>query len=93
MAFLVITSIFVLILAGMQEKRPFLRGNSLSQGIPDGHAMQDGPGMLGTTTGSRGVHLTPSWEERNVPEDQLNFRTLSVSMDRLDLELNPPEDR
>ena len=78
----------------MQEKRPFLRGNNLAQDIPDGHVVQDGPGILGTTTaGSRGVHLTPSWEGRNVPEDQLNFRTLSVSMDRLDLELNPPEDR
>jgi hypothetical protein len=77
----------------MQEKRPFLRGNNMSQDIPGGHAMQDGPGRLGTTTGNRGVPLAPSWEGRNVPEDQLNFRTLSVSMDRLDLELNPPEDR
>ena len=79
--------------SGMQDKRPFLRGNELSQDIPDGHVMQDRPGMLGNTSRNRGVQLTPSWEERNVPEDQLNFRTLSVSMDRLDLELNPPEDR
>eukprot|EP00095_Tigriopus_kingsejongensis_P011399 maker-scaffold68_size422247-snap-gene-3.19 protein:Tk11399 transcript:maker-scaffold68_size422247-snap-gene-3.19-mRNA-1 annotation:"hypothetical protein DAPPUDRAFT_300160" len=39
------------------------------------------------------VQLTPSWEERNVPEDQLNFRNFSQSMDRLDLEMNPPRDR
>ena len=74
----------------MQEKMPFARGNNLSQ---DGNVMQDGSGMLGVNSGNRGVHLGPSWEERNAPEDQLNFRTLSVSMDRLDLELNPPEDR
>lgn len=78
----------------MQEKRPFLRGNNLPQDIPDGHVMHDGPGIRGATGGGgRGVQLTPSWEERNVSEDQLNFRTLSVSMDRLDLEMNPPEDR
>ena len=40
------------------------------------------------------VPLAPSWEDqRHVTEDQLNFRTLSVSMDRLDLEMNPPVDR
>ena len=43
--------------------------------------------------GGGDVQLTPSWEERNVSEDQLNFRTLSASMDRLDLEINPPRDR
>ena len=26
-------------------------------------------------------------------EDQLNFRAMSASMDRLDLEINPPTDR
>ena len=40
------------------------------------------------------VRLTPSWEERpNLGEDQLNFRAISASMDRLDLEINPPADR
>ena len=77
----------------MQDKMPFARGNNLSQNIPDGNVMQDGSGMLGVHSGGRGVHLGPSWQERNAPEDQINFRTLSVSMDRLDLELNPPEDR
>ncbi|XP_059083476.1 equilibrative nucleoside transporter 1-like isoform X2 [Tigriopus californicus] len=43
--------------------------------------------------GRGGIQLTPSWEERNVPEDQLNFRNFSQSMDRLDLEMNPPIDR
>ena len=76
-------------LVGMHEKRPFL-----SQNMPDGPLVQDAvhrPPNVGV--GGRGVPLGPSWEERNVPDDQLNFRTLSVSMDRLDLEMNPPEDR
>jgi len=34
-----------------------------------------------------------SWESRRLPEDQLNFRMLSASMDRLDLEINRPRDR
>lgn len=34
-----------------------------------------------------------SWEERALTDDQLNFRTLSASMDKLDLEINPPTDR
>ena len=43
---------------------------------------------------NRPVQLTPSWEaQKHVSEDHLNFRTLSVSMDRLDLEMNPPVDR
>ena len=75
----------------MQEKSPFLRSNNTA--IPDGHLMPDGLGTRGVAGRGRGVQLAPSWEERNVSEDQLNFRTLSVSMDRLDLEMNPPEDR
>ena len=81
---------------GMQDKRPFLRSDELSQGVPDGPVMPDGTGIHGIPgrgRGRHGVQLAPSWEERNVSEDQLNFRTLSVSMDRLDLEMNPPEDR
>ena len=75
----------------MQEKRPFLRGSNLPQNIPDGHSMQQG--SLANPASNRGAQINSSWEQRNAPEDQLNFRTLSVSMDRLDLELNPPEDR
>ena len=38
--------------------------------------------------------LSPSWEEqRHVSDDRLNFRQLSASMDRLDLEINVPRDR
>ena len=38
----------------------------------------------------------PSWETRvgnNLTDDQFNFRALSTSVDRLDLEMNPPTDR
>ena len=79
----------------MQDKRPFLRSSNLSQNIPDGNMRQDGLGMLGQgTTVRRGMQLAPPpWDQRNVSDDQVNYRTLSVSMDRLDLELNPPEDR
>ena len=73
----------------MQDKMPFARANNLTQDMPDGNVMQDGPGMLGVNSQNRGIHPGQNWEERNAPE----FRTLSVSMDRLDLELNPPEDR
>ena len=38
--------------------------------------------------------LTPTWDElKNFQDNQMNFQTLSVSMDRLDLEMNPPVDR
>ena len=83
-------------LLGMQEKNPFLKGNELSQGVPDGHLLSDGTGIRGATGVGQGRHggqLAASWEQRNVSEERLNFRTLSVSMDRLDLEMNPPEDR
>merc|ERR1719189_1223055 len=49
---------------------------------------------MGQLTVGNQIQLTPSWEEqRHMTEDHLNFRTLSVSMDRLDLEMNPPVDR
>ncbi|XP_044727243.1 equilibrative nucleoside transporter 1 [Chrysoperla carnea] len=37
------------------------------------------------------VRLTPAWEEVNVPDDELNFRTIST--DQANLEMNPPKDR
>ncbi|XP_018905585.1 equilibrative nucleoside transporter 3 isoform X2 [Bemisia tabaci] len=37
------------------------------------------------------VKLTPAWEEKNLPNDELNFK--SVTMDQADLEINPPNDR
>lgn len=37
------------------------------------------------------VRLTPAWEERNLPNDELNFKGLT--MERAEMELNPPKDR
>merc|ERR1711953_1072991 len=54
----------------------------------------DNHNKMGNHEVNRPVQLTPSWEaQKHASEDHLNFRTLSVSMDRLDLEMNPPVDR
>ena len=54
----------------------------------------DNHNNMGNHEVNRPVQLTPSWEaQKHASEDHLNFRTLSVSMDRLDLEMNPPVDR
>lgn len=37
------------------------------------------------------VKLQPSWEENNLPEDELNFK--NMSMDQATLEVNSPKDR
>nr|CAD7392237.1 unnamed protein product [Timema cristinae] len=37
------------------------------------------------------VRLTPAWEETNLPNDELNFK--GVTMEQADLEMNPPKDR
>ncbi|CAG2060481.1 unnamed protein product, partial [Timema podura] len=36
------------------------------------------------------VRLTPAWEETNLPNDELNFK--GVTMEQADLEMNPPKD-
>lgn len=37
------------------------------------------------------VRLTPAWEENNLPNDELNFK--SLNMDDVALETDPPKDR
>lgn len=37
------------------------------------------------------VRLQPSWEESNLPEDELNFKNLT--MDDASLQLNTPKDK
>jgi hypothetical protein len=37
------------------------------------------------------VRLTPAWEETNLPNDELNFK--GVTMEQAVLEMNPPRDR
>jgi len=36
------------------------------------------------------VRLTPAWEETNLPNDELNFK--DVTMEQAVLEMNPPTD-
>jgi hypothetical protein len=36
------------------------------------------------------VRLTPAWEETNLPNDELNFK--DVTMEQAVLEMNPPRD-
>ncbi|XP_015118898.1 equilibrative nucleoside transporter 1 [Diachasma alloeum] len=43
------------------------------------------------TKGSEPVRLSPGWEGTGRPDDELNFK--GVTMDQADLELNPPRDR
>ena len=85
-----------------EEKQPFLNyttNNNLAQ--PNQYAPSR-PVVAGATTSSAlngGEQLLhSSWEDvsrntNNAITNQLNFQTLSVSMDRLDLEMNPPNDR
>ena len=43
---------------------------------------------------SQVANLTPTWEElKHFQKEQIKCPPLSVSMDRLDLEMNPPVDR
>lgn len=37
------------------------------------------------------MRLSPGWEGTGRPDDELNFK--GVTMDQADLELNPPKDR
>lgn len=37
------------------------------------------------------VRLTPAWEARNLPDDELNFK--GMTMERAKLECEPPSDR
>lgn len=37
------------------------------------------------------VRLTPAWEENNLPNDELNFK--SFTMAEAELETDPPKDR
>ncbi|XP_076643892.1 equilibrative nucleoside transporter 1 isoform X1 [Halictus rubicundus] len=43
------------------------------------------------STGTEPVRLSPGWEGTGRPDDELNFK--GITMDQADLELNPPRDR
>ena len=43
--------------------------------------------------GPDSVKLTPSWEERNLPAEELNFKGLDLEYDKAALDMDPPKDR
>lgn len=47
--------------------------------------------FTGRNESTEPVRLTPAWEGRNLPDDELNFK--SMTMDRAKLETQPPRDR
>lgn len=51
------------------------------------HTGKTGSFIIGTEP----VRLSPGWEGTGRPDDELNFK--GVTMDQADLELNPPKDR
>ncbi|XP_053685402.1 equilibrative nucleoside transporter 1 isoform X1 [Sabethes cyaneus] len=51
-----------------------------------GHEMEKTPFLP-----SEPVRLTPAWEENNLPNDELNFK--GVTMERAKMELHPPRDK
>ena len=46
--------------------------------------LENGPGS---------VKLTPSWEQRNLPAEELNLKGLDSEVDKAALELDEPADR
>lgn len=47
--------------------------------------------FIGRNDSTEPVRLTPAWESRNLPDDELNFK--GMTMERAKLELDPPSDR
>ena len=43
--------------------------------------------------GHESVKLTPSWEDRNLPSAELNFKGLESDVDKVALDMDPPPDR
>jgi hypothetical protein len=87
----------ILFLGITEDLQPFL--SDAPNMSSDGLDLWSGQGHQGFTPAppscgmENNIQLTPSWEDRNAPQDQLNFHNFSVSMDRLDMEINPPIDR
>ncbi|XP_046383683.1 equilibrative nucleoside transporter 1 isoform X2 [Ischnura elegans] len=80
----------------LAEHQSLLRqGKSRNGASPSVVAMSTMPASSVSKRSSAGasepVRLTPSWEESNLPNDELNFK--EVTMEQADLEMNPPWDR
>ncbi|KAG5671457.1 hypothetical protein PVAND_001653 [Polypedilum vanderplanki] len=56
------------------------------------HSRSNGTSIVSSRNDSvEPVRLQPGWEDRNMPEDELNFK--GMTMERAKMELSPPSDR
>ncbi|XP_011169324.1 equilibrative nucleoside transporter 1 isoform X1 [Solenopsis invicta] len=73
-------------MAGTYTKKEFGAGPEEQTLLKDSNGTRIIP-----SKGSEPVRLSPGWEGTGRPDDELNFK--GVTMDQADLELNPPRDR
>ncbi|XP_032682773.1 equilibrative nucleoside transporter 1-like isoform X2 [Odontomachus brunneus] len=73
-------------MAGSYTKKEFGAGPEEQTLLKDSNGTRIVP-----TKGCEPVRLSPGWEGTGRPDDELNFK--GVTMDQADLELNPPKDR
>lgn len=73
-----------------REQQQLLSGNQpLPQIIKNGTDNSERSPFL--TDRNKPVSLTPAWEQRNLPNDELNFK--GMTMDRAKMEISPPYDK
>ncbi|KMR04460.1 equilibrative nucleoside transporter 1-like isoform 1 protein [Lasius niger] len=73
-------------MAGTYTKKDFGAGPEEQTLLKDSNGTR-----IVAAKGSEPVRLSPGWEGTGRPDDELNFK--GVTMDQADLELNPPRDR
>ncbi|XP_029675840.1 equilibrative nucleoside transporter 1 isoform X1 [Formica exsecta] len=73
-------------MAGTYTKKEFGAGPEEQTLLKDSNGTR-----IVAAKGSEPVRLSPGWEGTGRPDDELNFK--GVTMDQADLELNPPKDR
>ncbi|XP_029165286.1 equilibrative nucleoside transporter 1-like isoform X1 [Nylanderia fulva] len=73
-------------MAGTYTKKEFGAGPEEQTLLKDSNGTR-----IVASKGSEPVRLSPGWEGTGRPDDELNFK--GVTMDQADLELNPPRDR
>ncbi|XP_055923967.1 equilibrative nucleoside transporter 1 isoform X2 [Eupeodes corollae] len=77
-------------MSNRREQQQLLTGNQpLPQIIKNGTDNSERSPFLQDR--NKPVSLTPSWEQRNLPNDELNFK--GMTMDRAKMEISPPYDK
>lgn len=81
-----------------REEQVLLKSYNVQNGAVSGHGSELNSHQLGMglcektlVINSEPVKLTPAWEEKNLPNDELNFK--SITLEDAQLEINPPKDR